>query len=304
VHILVTGSTGLVGSALVRTLAAGGHRVTRLVRPGRSPATPVSDAHPWDPAAGTLDPGPLEGLDAAVHLAGENIAAGRWTPEQKRRIRESRVGSTALLAETLARLAAPPRVLVCASAVGYYGDRGAEVLSEDSPPGTGFLADVCRDWEAAAAPAARHAIRVVHTRFGLVLSATGGALPRMLLPFRLGLGGRVGSGAQYWSWVALDDVVEAIRHAIATAPLAGPVNVVAPAPVTNREFTATLGRVLRRPTLLPLPAVAARLALGEMADALLLSSARVVPARLRAAGFVFRFPTLEGALRGLLERSV
>ncbi len=300
-HVLVSGSTGLVGSALVPALTAGGHRVTRLVRPRSTGAPPGAGTRPWDPAQGILNAADLEGVDAVVHLSGENIA-GWWTAAKKRRIRDSRVGSTALLAETLARLAAPPRVLVCASAIGYYGDRGAEELREGSGPGTGFLAEVCRAWEAATEPAARRGIRVVNTRFGIVLSAAGGPLAAMLVPFRLGLGGRIGSGAQYMSWIALADAAAALAHVLDSERLAGPVNLVAPGPVTNREFTATLGRVLGRPTLFPVPAFAARLALGEMAEELLLVSERGVPERLLAAGFAFRYPGLEAALRSALDR--
>ena len=295
--IAVTGSTGLVGGALAPRLAAGGHRVVRLVRSTTTALLPGERAVSWDPDAGAIDSTGLVGVEAVVHLAGESIASGRWTEARKRRIRASRVGSTRLLAEALARLARPPRVLVAASATGYYGDRGDEVLREDSAPGRGFLASVCREWEAAAEPAARRGIRVVHLRIGLVLSRDGGALAALLTPFRLGAGGPVGSGAQWWSWITLDDLVGAILHALVTEPLAGPVNAVAPNPVTNREFAKTLGRVLRRPALLPLPAFAARLVLGEMAGALLLASARVVPARLQATGYAFREPVLEGALR-------
>jgi uncharacterized protein len=302
--VVVTGSSGLIGTALVQALVADGHRVTRLVRtvPAAGAGDRATTARQWDPERGVLDPADLEGASAVVHLAGENIGAGRWTPARKARIRSSRVGSTALLAETLARLATPPPVFVCSSAVGIYGNRGSAILGEDSSPGTGFLAEVCRAWEAASAPAAARGIRVVHTRFGMVLSATGGALPRLLLPFRLGLGGRVGDGRQYVSWVDLEDAIGALRHALATPGLSGPVNVVAPNPVTNRELTGTLGRVLRRPTLFPLPAGVARLALGEMADELLLSSTRAVPRRLPAAGFTFLYPTLEAALRHVLGR--
>jgi uncharacterized protein (TIGR01777 family) len=272
------------------------------VRPATTALLPGERAVSWDPAAGAIDSTGLVGVDAVVHLAGESIAGGRWTEARKRRIRDSRVSSTRLLARALAQLASPPRVLVAASATGYYGDRGAEVLREESAPGAGFLAGVCREWEAAAEPAARHGIRVVHLRIGLVLSRDGGALASLLTPFRLGAGGPVGSGAQYWSWITLDDLLGAILHALTTEALAGPVNAVAPNPVTNREFAKTLGRVLRRPALLPLPAFAARLVLGEMADALLLASARVVPARLQATGYAFRAPTLEGALRHELGR--
>jgi uncharacterized protein (TIGR01777 family) len=301
-HVLVSGSTGLIGSRLVRALTDAGDRVTRLVRPGTRTAAPDSGARVWDPPAGRLDTVDLEGFDAVVHLAGENIASGLWTAARKRRIRSSRVDSTALLAQTLARLTAPPPVFVCASAVGYYGSRGEETLREDSAPGAGFLAEVCRAWEAATGPAARRGIRVVNTRFGIVLSGAGGPLAKMLPIFRLGLGGRIGSGAQYMSWVALEDVAAALVHVLATERLAGPVNVVAPAPVTNREFTETLGRLLGRPTFFAVPASAARFLLGEMGEELLLVSQRAVPDRLTAAGFGFRYPSLEAALRAALAR--
>ncbi|HYY41835.1 MAG TPA: TIGR01777 family oxidoreductase, partial [Pyrinomonadaceae bacterium] len=242
------------------------------------------------------------GHDAAVHLAGEPIAAGRWTDAKKQRIRESRTLSTRLLAETLARLQTQPRVLVCASAIGYYGDRGAEVLTEASAPGQDFLSDVCREWEAAAEPARAAGLRTVHLRFGVVLSKEGGALAQMLTPFQLGIGGQIGNGRHYMSWLALDDAVGMIEYALADEKLAGAVNAVAPQPVTNSEFAKTLGRVLGRPTLLPMPAFALRLALGEMAKALLLSSARVEPARLQAAGYQFKYPQLEGALRHVLHK--
>jgi uncharacterized protein (TIGR01777 family) len=236
-----------------------------------------------------------------VNLAGDNIAAGRWTPEKKARIRDSRVQLTRQLAESLARLTPPPQVLVSASAIGFYGNRGDEVLREESLSGSDFLSSVCRDWEAATRPAAEAGIRVVCLRFGAILSAAGGALAKMLTPFRLGAGGVIGDGRQWMSWIALNDVLGAIRHALAADALRGPVNVVAPQPVTNREFTQMLGRVLGRPAILPLPAFAARLAFGEMADALLLSSQRVEPARLLASGYRFQFTELEGALRHLLQ---
>jgi uncharacterized protein (TIGR01777 family) len=255
---------------------------------------------PWDPAARSIATPGLEGLDAVVHLAGESIASGRWTAEKKARIRNSRVQGTQVLCEAFGQLARPPQVLVSASAIGYYGDRGTTVLREESRPGSDFLAEVCRAWEAATAPAVQRGIRVVLLRFGVVLSANGGALAKMLLPFKLGLGGVIGSGQQYMSWIALDDVIGAIQHALSTESLHGPANAVAPHPVTNREFTKTLGRVLRRPTLVPLPAFAARLAFGEMADALLLASQRVEPGRLLQSGYVFRYPELENALRHLL----
>ena len=293
--ILVTGATGLVGSALAPALAAGGHEVVRM---GRS--APEAGDLRWDPAAGVLEAATLEGFDGVVHLAGENIASGRWTAERKRRIKESRVKGTSLLAATLAGLERPPRVLVSASAIGFYGDRGDEELTEQSAAGSGFLPEVCREWEAATEAASGKGIRVVHARLGIALGKDGGALAKMLTPFRLGAGGVVGNGRQYMSWITLDDTVAAIGHLLFTESAAGPVNVVAPAPVTNGEFTKTLGRVLRRPTLFPMPGFAARLAFGEMADALLLASTRVKPAGLTAAGYAFRHGSLEEGLRHVL----
>jgi uncharacterized protein (TIGR01777 family) len=278
-------------------LIAGGHTVTRLVR---STPRPGQADIPWNPAARSIGTPALEGLDAVVHLAGDNIASGRWTAAKKTSIRNSRVQGTTVLCEALAQLVTPPTVLLSASAIGYYGVRGETILREESPPGTGFLAEVCQVWEAATAPAAQRGIRVVHLRFGMVLSPAGGALAKMLTPFRLGLGGVIGTGKQYMSWIALDDVLGAIHHALHTETLQGPVNVVAPSAVTNREFTTTLGKVLRRPTWLPLPAFAVRLMFGEMGDALLLASTRVTPARLMASGYTFQYPELEKALQHLL----
>jgi len=292
--ILVSGSTGLVGGTLVPFLTTGDHSVVRLVR------KPSEQGIRWDPDKGEIESGKLEGFDAVVHLAGENIAGGRWTAARKERIRDSRVKGTRLLAEALAGLAKKPKVLVCASAIGFYGDRGDRVLDEAASAGEGFLSDVCVEWEKAAEPAAEAGIRVVHLRFGVVLAADGGALAKMLLPFKLGFGGVLGSGDQYMSWVTVDDAVGMIHFAIENEALVGPVNGVAPNPVTNREFTHTLGKVLSRPTLLPVPAFGARLALGEMADELLLSSTRVVPARLLRSGYSFRFAQLEDALRHIL----
>ena len=291
-NILVTGASGLVGSALVPSLTADGHRITRLVR---SQPRPGAAEVRWDPESGSVDAAGLEGMDAVVHLAGENIASGRWTAERKARIRDSRVTGTRILCEALAGLAQPPKVLVSASAIGYYGDRGDELLREERAPGSGFLPDVCRAWEAATQPAEQKGIRVTPLRTGVVLSPHGGALAKMLLPFKWGLGGVIGSGTQYMSWISLDDVVGAIHHALTTDALRGPVNIVAPHPVTNSVFTKTLGQVLGRPTLLPMPAFAARLAFGEMADALLLASARVEPARLTASKYAFRYPQLRCA---------
>jgi uncharacterized protein (TIGR01777 family) len=295
--ILISGATGMIGSALSQELADGGHRVTRLTR---SPGS--GDDAGWDPSAGEVDTSRLEGVDAVVHLAGESIAEGRWTSAKKRRILESRRQGTRLLAETIANLSEPPGVMVSASAVGYYGDRGNELLREQSGPGNNFLAEVCQVWEGAADPARQAGIRVVHTRFGIVLSPKGGALGTTLPIFKLGGGGRIGSGRQYWSWVALDDIVGSIVHALENDPVEGPVNVGSPNPLTNAEYTKVLGKVLNRPTIFPLPAPAARLALGEIADELLLASARMEPARLKETGYEFRYPELEGALRHLLGR--
>jgi len=299
VIVAVSGAGGLIGSALVASLKADGHRAIPLVR--RAPR-PGEDALGWDPLSGALTPARSAVADVIVHLAGDSIVALRWTAEKKRRIRESRVTATRLLVQTLTRLPRPPAVLVCASGIGYYGSRGDGVLTEDSRVGTGFLADLARDWEAATAPAMAMGLRVVNLRIGVVLSAKGGALATMLTPFRLGFGGIIGSGAQWMSWISLDDMIGVIRSALERDALRGPVNAVAPAPVTNAEFTRTLGRVLGRPTLVPLPAFAARLALGAMADELLLTSQRVLPARLEASGYEFRHPTLEGALRAVLGR--
>ena len=297
-NVLVSGATGLVGSALIPGLESAGHSVRRLVRV-RPPAG--SPDILWDPM-GSVDPvGGIEGFDAVVHLAGESVAA-RWTRDRKVRILNSRKLGTMTVASAVARSQRPPRVVVSASAVGYYGNRGDELLTEESPSGSDFLADVARQWEAALAPATQAGVRTVMLRIGFILSPRGGGLARMLPPFRMGLGGRLGSGRQWMSWISIDDVVGAIQHALATDALRGPVNAVAPHPVSNAEFTRTLGRVLGRPTLFPVPSFAAHLALGEMAEALLLSSQRVQPVKLQASGFQFRHPELEGALRELLGR--
>jgi uncharacterized protein (TIGR01777 family) len=298
--VAITGSTGLIGSALVERLGARGHRAVRVVR---GDATPGRDVVRWDPAAGTIDAAGLEGLDAVVHLAGAGIGDKRWTDERKRLILESRVQGTTLLARTLAGLERKPAVLVSGSAVGYYGARGDEPLTEDAPPGDDFAAGVCTQWEASTAAAADAGIRVVRIRTGIVLARHGGALARMVLPFSLGLGGRIKSGRQYMSWIALDDEVEAILHAITHAELDGPANLTAPNPVTNAEFTKTLGAVLRRPTVLPTPLLPLKAVYGgELVQHLLVEGQRVLPAKLDATGFEHAHPELEGALRAVLGK--
>ena len=300
-RVLMTGSSGLVGAALTTRLEGEGHTVRRLLR--RAPATSDPSTTWWNPADGTLADGALDGVDAVVHLAGENIAGGRWTEKRKAEIRASRVDGTRRLSEALAKVSSRPRVLVSASAIGFYGDRGDERLDESAAAGAGFLSDVCREWEAAIAPARDGGIRVVNLRIGIVLTAAGGALAKMLTPFKLGVGGTIGSGQQYMSWITLDDLVGVVLHALSGDEMSGPVNAVAPEAVTNRVFTKTLGQVLGRPTIFPMPAFAARVAFGEMADALLLASSRVVPARLAERGFQCAHPELEGALQHVLGRN-
>jgi len=297
-RILVSGSTGLIGSALVPLLKAAGHEVSGLVR--GVPSALKGEVH-WSPTAGKLDTAPIEETEVVIHLAGENVA-GRWSEEKKRNILESRVKGTTLLSETIARLMPLPLTLLCASGIGVYGDRGDERLAENSTSGQGFLAEVCQQWEAATEVARGHGIRVVFLRFGVVLSSQGGALKKMLLPFKLGLGGKIGGGQQYMSWIDIDDAVGAILHAMEKPSMEGPVNVVAPNAVPNLEFTQTLGRVLGRPTVLPMPAFAARLAFGEMANDLLLSSQRVAPQKLQQSGYSFKYSTLEASLRHVLGK--
>ena len=291
--ILVTGATGLVGSVLVPSLVSQGHEVLRLTH---SKPREANDIY-WDPARGELPKSRIDGCEVVVHLAGENIAGKRWTPAVKESLRRSRIEATQLLSKTLCQLQTVPKALICASATGYYGDRGNEILNETSVPGSGFLADLCQEWEQACEPAKAKGIRVVHLRTGIVLSKKGGALAKMLTPFKLGVGGVVGSGNQYWSWIAIDDVVGIINHCIQQDKVFGPVNTTSPSPVTNYEFTKTLGGVLKRPTLFPVPAFAANLLLGEMAEALLLASARVMPNRASESGYRFKYPSLEAALR-------
>jgi uncharacterized protein (TIGR01777 family) len=297
-EIAVTGAHGLIGSALIAKLEQSGHRVARMVRTQPPPDSP--DIF-WDPEKAYVDNTKLSGKDAVVHLAGETISK-RWTPDQKRSIQWSRTRGTQLIAEAVRQAAIPPKVLISASAIGYYGDRGSEMLRETSAPGTGFLAEVCRDWEASTEVASRAGIRVVHLRTGIVLSKKGGALAQMLPPFRAGFGGVVGSGKQYMSWIALDDHIAAIVHTIQTHSLRGAVNLVAPNAATNRQFTKTLGKVLGRPTIFPLPGFAVRLIFGEMGKELLLSSQRVEPVQLLTSGFSFKYPQLEPALRHVLSQ--
>ncbi|HYH11531.1 MAG TPA: TIGR01777 family oxidoreductase, partial [Thermomicrobiales bacterium] len=297
-RIAITGSSGLVGRRLVNALRADGHEVIRLVRT-------MSTAHDeifWNPDRSMIDAASLEGVDAVVNLAGVSIFGARWTERRKKAIRESRVNGTDLLARSLSGLSRRPRVLVSTSAVGYYGSRGTEMLTEESAPGDGFLAGVVRDWEAAATPAAEAGIRVVHPRFGVVLAHEGGMLPLVALPFRFGVGGPLGNGRQYMSWIGLADLVELLRQAIADEALQGPVNAVAPDAVTNAEFSATLARVLGRPSFLRLPERVMRLAGGQLADELILVSQRVVPAKLLEQDFQFSYPTLDRALRHELGR--
>jgi uncharacterized protein (TIGR01777 family) len=296
-HIFMTGASGFIGRAATAHLESLGHRVTPLQRPTGAEAPPGCW---WDPEQGQLCIDAVTPFDAVIHLAGENIAC-RWTKAKKRQILESRLVGTRFLCEKMARWSHPPRVLVSASGLGYYGDRGAEILTEESSHGTGFLAEVAQAWEDSTAPARAAGIRVAHMRLGMVLDGRGGALPQMLTPFRFGLGGRMGNGRQYWSWIALEDVPRVILRLLESDQYEGPINACAPEPVTNREFTRILAGVLHRPALIPAPAFALRLVLGEMADGLLLASQRAQPARLLHGGFEFLHPTLEEALRDALE---
>lgn len=295
-RILASGTSGPIGGALVPALAAAGHQVTRLVR---RPAA-SSDEIQWDPEK-PVAPELVSGYDAVIHLAGETIV-GHWDQEKKQKIRDSRVASTGNLARALAQAANKPRVLVTASAIGYYGTRGNEMLTENSEPGYSFLGMVCREWEGAAKPAAEAGIRTAHLRIGIMLSLRGGALKQMVRPFRFGLGGIIGNGKQWWSWVALEDVVGAAQHALAHEGLSGPVNVVSPNPVSNIDFTRAIAQVVRRPALFPLPPFAVRLFFGQMGEELMLASARVLPTKLEASGYKFRYPELKPALIDILRQ--
>lgn len=298
-NILLTGASGFIGSALISRLSKNGHRVVPL---RRVPSVGSEAGPTWNPAAGQIRLEPAGPFDAVVHLAGENIAQ-RWTPTAKTRIRASRVEVTRLLCEALARLPQPPRVLICASATGFYGDRGEEVLDEKSAPGTGFLPEVCQAWEAAADAAQQRSIRVVHLRLGIVLARNGGALARMLPVFRLGLGGSLGTGRQFWSWIAREDLLRVVELALQDDRLSGAVNAVSPEPITNAGFTEALARTLRRPAFLSMPAFAVKLLFGEMGRAALLASARVQPVRLLDSSFEFRSPQLDAAFKRALDQS-
>ena len=301
VDVVISGGTGLIGSALARSLEDDGHRVARLTRPQSKSSS--GDTVAWDPAAGAIDAAALDGVDAVVNLAGAGIGDKKWTPARKQEVLDSRLQATGLLARTVAGLANPPAVFVSGSAVGYYGNRGAELLTEDSAPGDDFLADLCVQWEDAARPAAIAGLRVAWIRTGLVLDAHGGVLKQMLLPFKLGLGGRAGSGTQYRSWISLADEVGAIRRIIDDSSLGGPVDLTAPNPVTDAEFAATLARVLHRPAKLPTPILPLKLVYGgELVQHLLLDGQRVLPEKLLASGYAFAHPDLETALRAVLGK--
>lgn len=298
-RVAVSGASGLVGSALMAALASAGHQPIPMVRKQK---TDGGASISWNPDAGFVDAQALEGVDAIIHLAGEGIADGRWSTARKARIRDSRVVGTRLLCDTLAQMANPPKHFLCASAIGFYGSRGEETLTEQSAPGTGFLADVCREWEQATESARAKGLRVANLRFGVILSPKGGALAKMLTPFKMGVGGVIGSGTQYFSWITLDDIIAATLHVLAHPEVTGPVNFTAPHPVNNREFTKTLGKVLGRPTIFSMPAFAARLAFGEMANEMLLGGQKVIPARLEESGYPFQHRELEPALRFLLGK--
>ena len=294
--VAVTGSSGLIGTSLVSFLSKKDIVVSKILR-----ENPEDDDISWKPEDGDWNSAFTGGVDGIVHLAGESVASGKWTRKKKEKIRNSRIEGTKRLCEHILKLPTPPSVLVCASAIGYYGNRGVEFLNEGSPRGSGFLPDVCLGWEEAAESVSKAGIRVVNVRFGIVLSKDGGALAKMMTPFKIGMGGKIGSGTQYMSWIAMDDVTSAIYHTLITESLKGPVNVTAPNPVTNKEFTTTLGEVLKRPAVVPIPAFAAKLAFGEMANDLLLASTKVAPKRLSDSGYKFQYPELENALKHVLD---
>ena len=294
--IAIAGASGLIGSAFIAAVEEDGAEVTRLVR-----SSPKSGEIEWHPNQDAIDPAKLEGFDTIVNLAGENVAEGRWTDDKKKRIHDSRVNGTHLISEAIAKLTHKPRVFLCASATGIYGDRPDETVTEQSDSGGGFLAGVCREWEKATELASNAGVRVVNLRFGPVLAANGGMMEKMLTPFKMGLGGKIGSGKQYISWVSIDDVVDAMKLAMKDESIRGPLNIVSPNPVTNEEFTKALGDVLSRPTMMGVPAFAARLAFGEMADEMLLTSQRVAPKKLKDAGFKFKDDELEPTLKRLLR---
>jgi len=298
-RILISGASGFIGGALIWKLQGDSHEIFKLVR--RKEGLRKDEVF-WDPALGEIDARKLEGFDAVIHLAGESIV-GRWTPEKKRKIRDSRVKGTELLSRSLARLSSPPSMLLCASAIGFYGNRGEEELDEDSGPGRGFLAETCQAWEAASQSARDAEIRVVHYRIGLVLSSEGGALQKMLPLFKLGLGGKLGNGQQWMSWISLEDLIEGMVFVLKNASLAGPVNAVAPRPVTNAEFTRALGKVLGRPTFASAPEFALKIAMGEMAEEALLASAKAAPKKLTQGGFKFQHPEISGTLRHILKKA-
>jgi uncharacterized protein (TIGR01777 family) len=300
-RLIISGASGLVGNALTKTFRADGHTVLRLVRPGAAVSSP--DVIRWDPPSSQIDLAAMEGADVVVHLSGANISDGRWTPARRALLRSSRVDSTRAFVDSLAQLRQKPRVFLSASAVGYYGNRGDEILTEAAGPGSDFLSLLARDWEAEASRASLCGIRTAILRFGVILAAEGGALPQMIRPFQFGIGGRLGSGRQWLSWVPLEDVIRIVQFIIANPQINGPVNIVAPKPVQNAEFARIIGQTLHRPAIFPAPAFALRVALGEMADALLLASQRVRPEKLLAAGYSFHFEDLEPALRAILVRS-
>ena len=293
--VAVTGSSGLIGTSLVSFLSKKDIVVSKILR-----ENPEDDDISWKPEDGDWNSAFTGGVDGIVHLAGESVASGKWTRKKKEKIRNSRIEGTKRLCEHILKLPTPPSVFVCASAIGYYGNRGVEFLNEGSPRGSGFLPDVCLGWEEATESVSKAGIRVVNVRFGIVLSKDGGALAKMITPFKIGMGGKIGSGTQYMSWIAMDDVTSAIYHTLITESLKGPVNVTAPNPVTNKEFTNTLGEVLKRPAVVPIPAFAAKLAFGEMANDLLLASTKVAPKRLSDSGYEFQYPKLEPALKHVL----